>query len=224
MALMDRTSARKRLAVRGGVAIGLLAVSAVLILRSFPEGESESAQPRKLYADVKRVKSGLKIELEDDTLLTYAGIRAPFPGEPLYEQASKRNAELVERRRIRLRFDDIKENRKGRKQAYVFVDGGFVNETLVREGLAYVRITTDTQRFADRLLAAQEDAQKKRRGLWQQGAPKRERSYFADPKYGNFHRPSCEEAGKIKPQRKVTFTSRREAFANGYAPCSKCKP
>lgn len=224
MGLYDWINDNRRMVIRGGGAIVLLAASVLLMVYALDEGESKAPQQRKLYADVRRVKSGHKIELDDQTLLIYAGIRAPFPGEPFHEQAKARNTELVDRRRIRLRFDEVKEDRKNRKLAYVFVNGAFVNEMLVREGLAYVRITSFTQRFADRLLVAQEDARKNRRGLWKQPPPAGERSYTADPKYGNFHRPSCAEVGKIPADRRENFSSRGQALMNGYAPCAKCKP
>ncbi|MGI0149322.1 MAG: thermonuclease family protein, partial [Thermoplasmata archaeon] len=135
-----------------------------------------------------------------------------------------RNAELVAEREVRLRFDDERRDGDGRLLAYVFVGDQFINETLVREGLAYVRLTTSGQRFGKRLLAAQAEARKKGRGVWSKPSPSRESSYSADPKYGNFHRPSCEEASKIQPERLIVFKSDKEALEKGFAPCSKCKP
>jgi micrococcal nuclease len=153
-----------------------------------------------------------------------AGIRAPVGGEPFYDEAVNRVTGMVEDKKIRLRFDDERRDADGRLLGYVFVDDSFVNELLVREGLAYARLTTANNRFGERLLAAQAEAQKARRGVWSKRPAGTEKLYAADPKYGNFHRRSCEEAAKIPPDRFVEFHSDKEAFHKGFAPCARCKP
>ena len=179
----------------------------------------------KLYAvEVKHVRSGHSIKIEPDLRLNYAGIRAPYRDEPLFEKAKQRNEELVLDRRVRVRYDDGAQRGADRALGYVFVGGVFVNELLVREGLAYVRLTTGTQRYNERLLTAQKEAQRKRRGLWGHPPPSPERKLLADPKYGNFHRPSCDESPKIKPERVTIFKTRRAALAKGFAPCRRCNP
>lgn len=201
-----------------------LVLSLFLFFRSKSTLEPVHRPRLKLYADVKQVVTARKIEVDDDEELIYLGIRPPTPKEPFYQQAKRRNTELVHKKRIRLRFDTIKRDKKGRLLVYAFRNGEFINETLVREGLAYVRLTTQSKRFADRLLVAQREARKKRRGLWKDKAPRPESNYPADPKYGNFHRSWCEEVDKIKPDRRVYLTSRTRAFAAGFAPCVFCKP
>ncbi len=192
----------------------------------YPRSENELRRDpeRKLFVDVERAISGHKIKLDDDEVVIYNGVRAPYPGEKHFEKVLQRNNELVKGKNVRLRFDKQKRDSRNRTLAYVFVGGNFVNETLVREGLAYVRLTTTTQRFAKRLLAAQADARKHRRGVWQDQRLASMRSYPADPKYGNFHRMTCDEVSKIKPERKTMLSSKRVAFKQGYAPCRHCKP
>lgn len=183
---------------------------------------------RRLYVDVKRVLSGQKVKLDMDEgeneYLIYAGIRAPYTEEPFFNESLARNSELVYQKEVRLRFGKQKYDDEGRALAYVFVGDEFINETLVSEGLAYVRMTTANHRFKGRLLEAQVDARKHRRGIWSKRGRSGESSYPADPKYGNFHRPSCEEVPKINPTRRVNFKSARRAMDEGFAPCSKCKP
>ena len=195
-----------------------------------PRGHDESHEDpeQRLFVDVKRVLSGQKVKLEvdkpEDEYLVYAGIRAPIKEEPLFEESTKRNAELVERREVRIRFDDEHRNKEGHLSAYVFSGEEFVNETLVREGLAYARITGSSDRFGKRLLAAQGEARKAKRGLWGKRTASRESSFRADPKYGNYHRASCEDIAKTPGDRVVMLKSEKEAFDRGFAPCSKCKP
>lgn len=217
--LNDRKAVR-----RWGIG-ALMAIALVVLSYSmFGEKEQKRAARRAQFVEVKRILSGHTVKLDSDQRLTYAGIRTPHKGEPLFEEARRRNADLVEGKEVRLRFDENDRDGKNRMLAYVYTDAGFVNETLVREGLAYVRLTPETRRFADLLLAAQAEAQEHKRGLWGQPSRESESHYPADPKYGNFHRPACEEVPKIKPARVVSFTSRTGAIDAGYAPCSKCLP
>lgn len=217
--LNDRDAVR-----RWGVGALLVLVLVVLLFTMLGDEEQKRTQRRAQFVEVKRTLSGHTVKLESDERLTYAGIRTPHKSEPLHEEARRRNADLVEGKKVRLRFDEYDRDGKNRILAYVFTDAGFVNETLVREGLAYVRLTPRTRRFADLLLAAQADAQDHQRGLWGQPSRSPESRYPADPKYGNFHRPTCEEVPKIKPARVVSFPSRTGALDAGFAPCSKCLP
>lgn len=217
--LNDRKAVR-----RWGIG-GLMVIALVVLFFSmFGDQEQKRTARRAQFVEVKRILSGHTVKLESDQRLTYAGIRTPHKGEPLFEEARRRNADLVEGKEVRLRFDKRDRDGKNRMLAYVYTDAGFVNEALVREGLAYVRLTPETRRFADLLLAAQAEAQEHKRGLWGQPSRSPEPRYPADPKYGNFHRPACEEVPKIKPARVVSFTSRTGALDAGYAPCSKCLP
>jgi endonuclease YncB( thermonuclease family) len=66
----------------------------------------------------------------------YIGIDTPERDEPCYADASNANAELVAGRTVRLVKDVSDTDRYGRLLRYIYVDGVFVNETLIREGWA----------------------------------------------------------------------------------------
>lgn len=197
-------------------------------LAFLPRGEvpDDQSPEQRLFVKAKRAISGQKLKLDNDQeeYLILAGIRSPVGGEPFYDEATGRVNGLVEDKKIRLRFDEARRDSDGRLLAYVFIDDTFANEVLVREGLAYARLTTGTGRFGERLLAAQAEAQKARRGVWSKRTAGTEKSYVGDPKYGNFHRRTCEEAGKIPSDRLVEFHSDKDALQKGFAPCAKCKP
>lgn len=214
----------RRAAVRAAVMIGLVLVSAAFFVRAWSGDEHVLVNIPRTRVKIARAISGHKVKLNTDERLVYAGIRSPFTNEPYQEESTRRNADLVDDCQARLRFDQRHHDRNDYLLAYVFVDGEFINETMVREGLAYVRLTSDTKRYADRLLSAQSEARKQKRGIWATQPDTLESSYPADPKYGNFHRASCEEAKKTKPERVVVFKSRTDALDSGYAPCSKCRP
>lgn len=221
--MKESMSKGRRISARWIMVGGLICISSVMLVRSI-FGADDKSLARPTRVTVKSVLSGHAIKVKHHGRVIYAGIRAPLEGEPLYEEAKRRNTELVLGKKIRLRYGEQVRNRDGRLFAYAFLDDAFVNDIMVREGLAYVRLTTTTRRFADRLLDAQRQAREDRRGLWQYVSESSEDSYPADPKYGNFHRVSCSEVPKIKPDRLVTLDSKEAAFDAGYAPCSQCSP
>lgn len=218
---------RKAVLLGASGLVGFCGILAAVFWAGREEGPG-SREDRPQDARVDRVINGHKVKLETDggpdEELVYAGIRAPYPQEPLFEESRRRNAELVEGKEVRLRFDKQERDREDRLYAYVSVEGTFVNEALVREGLAYVRLTPDTQRFAEQLLAAQTQARQEKRGLWKKQSASDKGGYLADPKYGNFHLSTCSDAADIKPERIVVYKSRDEALDAGLAPCPKCTP
>lgn len=219
--LAGRLSKPRNLVV--AVTIGALAVALVVTLSWRSDGDARGSDVA-YEAEIERVISGHSVKLDSGERLNYAAIRTPYQNEPFHDEARERNAELVNGKEVRLRYDEADRDRKDRLLAYVSVGGEFVNEILVREGLAYVRLTPGARRFANQLLEAQRDAREDKRGIWSARPRTRESHYPADPKYGNFHRPSCEEVPKINPERLTTFNSREQAFDAGFAPCSTCLP
>lgn len=216
---------QRHLLIRVTVAVTLFAGSGGYLAWALMADESsgrDADRPRNI--EIKRAMNGHTVKFEPDGKLTYAGIRAPYENEPFYEEAKRRNDELVQGKELRLRFDGDPSDRDDRLIAWAFLDDVLVNEQLVREGLAYVRLTPNQQRYAARLLEAQAEARAERRGLWQNRPTSDATAYPADPKYGNFHRPICDEVAKISDTRKLDFATVNEALERGYAPCSRCMP
>ena len=208
----------------GGAAALIVIATTIAVAWVFSSNDDHGPDRNNAWVEVKRVRSGDTIIVNSNEKVRYAGIRAPFRNELLFEEAVRRNEKLVAGKEVRLRFDERERDKKGRLDAYVFVDNLFVNAALVREGLAYVRLTTTTQRFADPLLAAQSEARRGKRGIWSRQSDSSGAGFMADPKYGNFHATGCDELEKIDPRRVVILAGKREAFDRGFAPCNKCKP
>ena len=216
--------AERRTAVRW-ILVGVLLISSgTLLVHSLVGSDGNTSTERPTRVEVKRVISGQYLKVSPDDRLVYAGIRTPHETESLFEEARVRNEELVLGRELRLRFDTESRDADGRLAAYAFVDDLFINDVLVREGLAYVRAAEGQQRFKERLLGAQREARDQNRGIWEYESDSIEGNYPADPKYGNFHLSTCDEVPKIKPARLQIFESKDQAFAEGFAPCSKCRP
>lgn len=207
--------------------LSIVAVVAVLgfcVIRLTGSGEAEPETMRTRGANVKRVISGHKIKIEQDDEVVYAGIRAPYRNERLGEESYALNQQLVDGKRIRMRFDVEQRDEKDRWLAYVFVDGAMVNERLVADGLAYVRLRAGETRFSEELLSAQREARAARRGLWKRKIKSQATEYPADQKHATFHLPDCEDVANTRPENHVVFASKVEAFDSGFAPCNRCQP
>lgn len=165
--------------------------------------------------EVLKVVDGDTVILNDDsnTHLRFIGINSPeiltseSPGEPFSSSAKKLNEKLLQGKKIKLEFDKEKYDHYGRMLAYVFAEQVFVNEQLVRNGLAVsLRIKPNTK-YIDRIIKAEEEAKKQRRGIWSDNKkftyPKENREFFIKPhQAGRFIGQRVVTAGKITNFRK----------------------
>ncbi|MBI5865825.1 MAG: thermonuclease family protein [Planctomycetes bacterium] len=218
----QQTKSRSRIIPIAIATVALLSLGAAGYLYTHHKSAPEEAPN---WLEIKQVRSGDTLILKHGEKLMYRGIQAPAEGEPLFDEARRRNEAFVVDKQVRARFEqDAERDKKDRLLAYAFVDKQLVNAELVREGLAYARITTDTTRYNQEILAPSAAAQKAKRGVWSLPAPAAESEYWADPKYGLFHGAACAQRGKAKPERIQTVRTRLDAFAHGWAPCGECKP
>ena len=125
-----------------------------------------------LYA-VRRVVDGDTLLMADGVRLRLIGIDCPesvkpdSPVEPFGPESSQFTRAFIGERQVRLQFDREREDRYGRKLAYVFVGEQMLNEELLRAGLArylsHLRIAEPMKR---RFRVAQNEARQARRGIW----------------------------------------------------------
>ncbi|NPA05946.1 MAG: thermonuclease family protein, partial [Chloroflexi bacterium] len=108
----------------------------------------------------------------------YQGIDTPEtkerrgePPHPWGEAAKRRNRELVSGKWVTLVWDPNSEDRDhyGRLLRYVIVDDVFVNDTLLREGLAWYYPSEHA--CSAQFLQAEAEARAARRGLWSGATP-----------------------------------------------------
>lgn len=119
---------------------------------------------------VKRVIDGDTIELANGQIVRFVGVNAPNNGEPFEEEATEANQKLVQGKTVTFEYDTYTSDRFGRVLAYPLVDGKNVVVDLARQGMVKVIIYQDRRilKYQDELLKAQEEAKKKRRGIWKQ--------------------------------------------------------
>lgn len=121
---------------------------------------------------VERIIDGDTIVLKGGERIRYIGIDTPEmdPEEPYAQEATRRNAILVDGREVRLEYDEERTDRYGRTLAYVYVKVWdvevFVNEYLVKVGYAIVATYPPNVKYRDRFIAAEKVARDKKLGVW----------------------------------------------------------
>ncbi|MBI3959616.1 MAG: thermonuclease family protein [Chloroflexi bacterium] len=119
-------------------------------------------------ATVQRVIDGDSVLLADGREVRYIGIDAPelHSDDPWAAAAKTANIRLVQGKRVRLEREVSEADRYGRLLRHVYVGDRWVNGELIAAGLARVRLLApDVQRGAE-LVKLQEEAQRRRRGMW----------------------------------------------------------
>lgn len=123
---------------------------------------------------VREVIDGDTVVLDNKsaTHLRYLGIDAPealtidSPADPLADEAKKLNRKLVEGKEIKVEFDEEKYDSYGRLLGYVFIDDVFVNELILRKGLAHLLIIEPNSKYEKVLEKAQKRAVSEGVGIW----------------------------------------------------------
>ncbi len=119
-------------------------------------------------ATVQWVIDGDSVRLADGRQVRYIGVNAAeLESDGPWAQAAKAaNIGLVQGKRVRLEQEISETDRYGRLLRHVYVGNRWVNGELVAAGLVRVRlIAPDVQRGAE-LVKLQEEAQRRRRGMW----------------------------------------------------------
>ena len=121
---------------------------------------------------VQRVVDGDTFVIESGEKVRLIGIDTPEtvhprkPVEPFGPEASEFTKKLLEGKQVELEFDVDKYDRYNRLLAYVYVDGIFLNEELVRQGLAVISTFPPNVKYVEIYEAAQKYARENRLGIW----------------------------------------------------------
>lgn len=128
---------------------------------------------------VEKVVDGDTIKIEGGKTIRYIGINTPetvdLPAgkagprrkmECFGKEASDKNKELVEGKKVRLEKDVSETDRFGRLLRYVYVGEVFVNDFLVRQGYAYASSYPPDIKYQEQFIKAEKEARESGRGLW----------------------------------------------------------
>jgi len=121
---------------------------------------------------VIRVIDGDTIELEGGQKVRYIGIDTPETVDPRKPiqcfgiEASNKNKELVEGKKIRMEKDVSEVDQFERLLRYVYIGDIFVNDYLVRQGYAYAYTYPPDVKYSEQFVQVQNEARENSRGLW----------------------------------------------------------
>jgi micrococcal nuclease len=135
-------------------------------------GQESSEEKSQTTVLVTKVVDGDTIEVEGGQKVRYIGIDTPETVDPRQavqcygQDASNKNKQLVEGKRVTLEKDVSETDRYGRLLRYVYVDGVFVNEYLVKEGFAKASSYPPDIKYQEKFTQAENSARDGQKGLW----------------------------------------------------------
>lgn len=130
---------------------------------TIPEGE---------IATVTRVIDGDTIDVRlngQEMRVRYIGVNTPERDEPCYGDATQANKDLVEGKTVTLVTDTSETDPYDRLLRYIYADGVFVNEALVRDGYAEAVKYPPDEAFYDDFLSLEKSAASANRGCHSTG-------------------------------------------------------
>jgi micrococcal nuclease len=137
-----------------------------------PEPEHGRSLAEGTYV-VKRVVDGDTLLLPDEVRVRLIGVDTPetvrpeYPVEPFGPEAAEFTRDFLAGGKAKLTFDREREDRFGRKLAYVWVDGRLLNEEILRAGLGrWERGFDYAGDMKSRFRKAEREAQTEHLGIW----------------------------------------------------------
>ena len=184
--------------------------------------DSSTAQSSPLSVD--SIIDGDTFILSDGRHVRLLGIDTPEIGEPYSDSAKIFANSNVYKMPVSLEFGQDSIDSYGRTLAYLYIDSLCYNELVLRRGFATLYLFTGINRHASKLIAAQNDARRAKRGIWSLPSPAPEDYYVAARDSYRFHRPLCPSIKNINLKNARRFKTRDEALDLGLSPCRNCRP
>lgn len=139
------------------ISIGLAACDSLDI----PDDDGVVTIPEGEIAEVVNVIDGDTIDVllnGQEVRVRYVGINTPERDEACYGDATQANRDLVDGKTVTLVTDTSDTDRFGRLLRYIYADGVFVNEALVRDGYAEAVLYQPDDAFYEDFLSMERDA------------------------------------------------------------------
>ena len=133
---------------------------------------------------------------------------------------------MVGQKKVWIEWGPKLRDSQNRLLGYVFTpDGLFVNQRLLEQGHAKVKIKSPNLRYAVELKNAEASARKAKRGLWAHeiSQVKQNRQFIGEKNTKVYYFPNSPELSRIPEANLVYFSSRVDAKAAGYKACTTCK-
>ncbi len=141
--------------------------AAILITASVFFIQQAVAKPPLENISVARVIDGDTFEIESGGVVRILGINTPEKKQFLYENATDFIRRLIEGKNVTLEKDVVETDKYGRHLRYVFVGGAFVEEEILKRGLANAFIIPPNEKYSSRIEKAEQYARENKFGLWE---------------------------------------------------------
>lgn len=145
----------------------------ILHLKSILVTQQVTYKPGHFYfASVSRVIDGDTFVIESGQRVRLIGMDCPETQhprkgkEPIGEEATAFTRNLIDKKTVMLELDVGLYDRYKRLLAYVYVDDTFVNDILLRVGLARVTTFPPNVKYVEQFLESQGKAQDQKLGIW----------------------------------------------------------
>jgi micrococcal nuclease len=170
------------------LSLGSLCITAVLMITAGASAQEEEEVEYDETVTVERIVDGDTVRIDpavdgiDEVRLI--GIDTPETKDPDCDvqpygpEAVTFTRDQLQGEEVDLEFDEDREDRYERLLAYVYLDDGMFNETLLEEGYAQVYTVPPNDRYENRFEEAQEAAQEAEIGIW--GLSSAEQDLLAD--------------------------------------------
>ncbi len=178
-------------------------------------------------ARVKHVIDGDTFILEDNRSVRLASIDTPEIGrDGKKDQYFAREAKdvltrLIAGRTVRIDLTHDQKDHYKRLVGWVYVDGKFLNEYMVREGYAFFYYHKNNEhKFQNIILQAQRKAYKSKKGFWPVVMMQKQfnKLWIGNKKSRRCFPESDKFAKRISLRNRVLFTNLGEGFKQGYSP------
>ncbi len=140
--------------------------------QTYPQKAKVEAPTVMETAVVIKVVDGDTIKLDNGKTVRYIGIDTPEIHNPnkkiecFGQEAAAENTRLLMGKQITLIKDTSETDRYGRILRYVYLDGIFINELLVKNGYARAITYPPDTKFEENFKKAEMAAQEQKLGLW----------------------------------------------------------
>jgi micrococcal nuclease len=181
-----------------------------------------------------RAVDGDTIVLDGKEKVRLIGVDTPETKDPrksvqyFGEEAYRFTKSIVERKRVRLEYDQERIDKYGRTLAYVYLeDGTFLNAEIIKQGYGFA-YTNYPFKYMEEFRRYEREARENRSGLW---AGEEQKTVVTKPQADastivyitrtgkKYHSGNC---SAIR-QSKIPITL-KEACERRYSPCSRCNP
>jgi endonuclease YncB( thermonuclease family) len=140
----------------------LFVLTAIAYYSIFSEKNLTPSTKKTITAVVERVIDGDTIVLENGEKIRLLGINTPEK-KTFLSNASFAFTNQIANKTVEIEITE--KDKYGRNLGYIFYDGKFFNEEILRNGLAHTFIYTEDE-YTKRLREAERQAQEKEIGLW----------------------------------------------------------